>query len=410
MEGIVTLARADLRLITPLFAAGADQRRPELRAAAVKSALRFWYRAVDPRAVLAEGRGGPRREDRIFGGSAEGLGRSPVLLEVTDTAKGVFRWEQVRGKLDRFNEGDGKHRKNGLRYLCYSLFMRPNDQRAALPPGLGVTLTMRGERGALDRLDEDGRRAWIAALWLLGNLGSLGTRSRRGLGSVQIANWPPFREKAWMRDAVLLPNLAAAETPEQWQVEFQRGKGVLDRWFEVFEKEKYRGARWLHPHLGENFRVALLGGSTSWEEALNRAGRKLQDFRLRREPDYSDVKRALREERVPRRAPERAAFGLPLTFWYSSMRVGEVEFLPTRSDAGERKRHASLLRIRLVQLGKQVHPLFVRLTGAIPGGEPPPKAVLWSKGERRRQTAWGEVAPTEAKLLDEFMDWLGRGA
>lgn len=100
MSGVVTVARAELRLLTPLFMGGADQEEevPELRAASLKSALRWWYRAADPRAVVAERRYDPRDEDVYFGGTGDddrGGGQSPLLLRLASDARS-FGWSDLK--------------------------------------------------------------------------------------------------------------------------------------------------------------------------------------------------------------------------------------------------------------------------------------------------------------------------
>jgi CRISPR-associated protein Cmr1 len=406
VSGIVTLARAELRFLTPAFVAGADQTFPELRAASIKSALRFLYRAADPLAVLTKQKGDPRNEDLCFGGGGEKALQSPFLLRVAASEQRPFEWDHIN--IDRFNEGSGTHRKNGLRYLSYSLHMRGNDGRPALPPGLSANLTIQAERRRLADTPSSARRAWIAALWLLGNLGSLGTRSRRGLGSLEITNWSRLAEAEWQKDASLLPNLQTASNPKDWMAGFSQAMGVFADWFGSFDEKAYGGLRFCHPHLGEHLRVALLGeGFRSWEEALNAAGRRLQDFRVRRRPDYDDVKRALQGRGALSLAPERAAFGLPLTFRYSSVPDAQAEFVPTREGGKDRKRQASLLRIRLVRLGDRLYPLFVRMEGAVPGEDPGADLLLRRKGERDgREELRGSAGP---KLLDEFMESLSRG-
>lgn len=405
MSSLVTLAQVELRLLTPLFSAGANQNEPELRATALKSALRFWYRAIDPRAVLTDQKGDPRFEDRFFGGGGEGAKQSPVLLRLQTEKSRKFTWQDVN--LNRFDEGSGGHRKNGIRYLSYSLHMRPNDERQALAPGSTINLKFQAERRRLGSLGEQGRRAWIAALWLLGNLGSLGTRSRRGLGSIEITNWPSLTLDEWAEDAARLPNLQGANSVQAWTEGFSQAMAIFDRWFEFFGDKKYTHLDFTHPHLGDSMRTALLAeGFKNWEEALNAAGRKLQDFRVRRQPDYDDVKRALQSGQPVTHAPERAAFGLPLTFRYSSLPGPSAEFVPTRHGGQDRTRHASLLFIRLVRLGERYHPLFLRMSGAVPGVNPPADMLFIEQKRLVKREA--SLGSDQGQLLDEFMASLGR--
>ena len=67
----------DCEVITPMFLAGADTDKPEIRPASIKGMLRFWWRALhgsDPNYK--------KREAEIFGGTGENEGRSKVLLRV----------------------------------------------------------------------------------------------------------------------------------------------------------------------------------------------------------------------------------------------------------------------------------------------------------------------------------------
>jgi hypothetical protein len=99
-------------------------------------------------------------------------------------------------------------------------------------------------------------------------------------------------------------------------------------------------------------------------------------------------------------------FGLPLTFHHYSGR--EVEFVPTRREPRAGARHASLLRLRVVELGKSVCPVFVRLAGPMPGIEPPSDAIMRNK--QGQQEDRQELQPVESDLLDKFMKSLGGGA
>lgn len=61
----------EIETITPMFLAGADQSKAELRAASIKGLLRFWWRALQSESSLDELR---KKESRIFGSSDEKLG------------------------------------------------------------------------------------------------------------------------------------------------------------------------------------------------------------------------------------------------------------------------------------------------------------------------------------------------
>jgi CRISPR-associated protein Cmr1 len=389
---------------------GANQDEPELRAGSLKSALRAWYRAADPRAILADRKHEARREDLFFGGAGDqkhGMaGQSPLLLRLSFDRLREFQWEDP--KVNRFTEGQGKHARNGLRYLGYSLQLGEHKSRRAIAPGEKARLTLVEPRGRSKKLDvTTNRRAWLSALWLLANLGSLGSRSRRGLGSVEITNWSSMALATdWREDAALLPDVQRAKGLKEWYAGFSSGMGTIEGWFGTFEPYEVRlGRRFGHPHLGKKMTLALLGaGHRDWMEALNDAGRRLQDFRVRRAPDYADVKGALETGKPLRTTPERATFGLPLSFRYSSLpAAGTAQFVPSSDGREVRERHASLLRIRLVRIGERLHPLFVRMDGATPGVDPAAELIV----DRGRRRASLEPAPKD--LLDDFMKHVSGG-
>jgi CRISPR-associated protein Cmr1 len=395
---------ARFRVLTPLFLGGADPDTPEIRAASIKAALRFWYRAVDPAALYAERKGEPRLEDRLFGGAGDGAGQSPVLVRLTfDERLPKFDWGKVN--LGQFNEGRGTYARNGLKYLSYPFHMRGNEDRRALDAGtefdLRFVVPRRRKRADIKISDKAVRQAWLASIWLLGSVGSLGTRSRRGFGSLEITNWASLSGTSeWSEEAARLPDLCHSKDAEDWRTALLHGKTVISEWFEAFQN--YEPHQFGHPHFGADATWQLLGGYREWTVAINAAGRRLQDFRVRRQPDNENVKRALQTGRPLRQTPERAAFGLPLTFRYGDL--GEAQFVPWDPEK-TRDRHASLLRIRLARIGDRLHPLFLRLSGAVPGRDPKADLMRVGRGRREREN----LEPTSGELLDQFMSELAKG-
>jgi CRISPR type III-B/RAMP module RAMP protein Cmr1 len=70
------------KILTPMFLAGADGRTPELRAASIKGAMRFWWRACNGHLGLDDLR---KQEQAIFGGVGPGdARRSGVVVRVRE--------------------------------------------------------------------------------------------------------------------------------------------------------------------------------------------------------------------------------------------------------------------------------------------------------------------------------------
>ena len=69
----------EIETITPMFLAGAEQGKAELRAASIKGVLRFWWRALQVEPDINELR---QKEAGIFGSSEEGVGGSSFSLRI----------------------------------------------------------------------------------------------------------------------------------------------------------------------------------------------------------------------------------------------------------------------------------------------------------------------------------------
>lgn len=383
-----------LKTITPLFLGGAEPNASaELRAPAFKAALRYWYRAIDPEYNQRRKKDGPTLEEYLFGSAGYGTGL--FRLVTSGPAPGTMAWDPNRYRVfDKEHpecpaglSQDDKRRwiLNGVRYLSFSLKMGEN-HRKAIPVGQPITATMRFRA----QPDQAERRAIAAAWWLLGHVGGLGSRSRRGFGTVALQSWTTDGER-W-NELDELPIAHTGKTPDEWLATFQEGLQILKSWYETAQKDD-------HLVLGPNTGFYLVkdgygqGTETDpntkkplpiegWEYAMNRAGRLMQDFRQRRSPDYDNVRNHLADQEQRRRSrnnpptalplippvrpkrltspPERSAFGLPLAFQYGSLnRVGYQRFRVT-FQGQEHDRNASPIYIRIIQIGEKYYPFFAR--------------------------------------------------
>ena len=167
----------DLETVTPLFLGGASQDEPEARAASFRGALRFWWRALAAEPDLDELR---RREAAVFGDT----GRASAVRVDVETVRQVqpLGWRAARSIPRVAIDAEASL---GLDYLGFSLRqMRQRPERVCFPSGTKLRLRLRLRRGA----DESALREAGAALWLLVNLGGLGTRARRGFGSLEVTS------------------------------------------------------------------------------------------------------------------------------------------------------------------------------------------------------------------------------
>ena len=332
----------ELEAVTPVFMGGVRQHGPaELRVPSLKGLLRYWYRAADPDYR--------QREPRIFGGAGQGQGQAPFLM-VAPAVTGGFEWRP--GDYRGFQNRVGDLWRNGATYLSFSL-----KGRRALAAGQRLTVIHYLSSRATS--DPDVLKALCASWWLLAHVGGLGSRCRRGFGSVWLLRWQ-------MAGAALpseTPPVPLRDTsPKDWWQDFEQGLRALRRWF----TPPAGAADHLRLDAQARFLFVVQSSSTTWQEGLDKAGRLLQDFRQKginygpRDPrngrDYravlSHVTAARRGGATPlSAAPERVAFGLPLRFFFR--RTGaEATFRGIRHD-----RSASRLWLRVVRAGGSYHTL-----------------------------------------------------
>jgi CRISPR-associated protein Cmr1 len=184
---------ATFRIVTPMFLGGADQHAERLRESSFKGALVFWWRALNyPRLVkdcggdIVKALGSLKaREQEIFGGQE---GQSRVLLRLVPG-----------GRLETVDKGAVLREGNqivgeGARYFGYGLVdafgsrktgTKPGELlRSCLAPGQEFTARL----WFRPRSPEADRKEIAEAVKLLGFAGGLGSRVRRGYGSLALAS------------------------------------------------------------------------------------------------------------------------------------------------------------------------------------------------------------------------------
>ena len=396
-----------VRAVTPVYVAGAAGSTPEARVPSFKGLLRFWYRAFDSHFS--------DYEPKIFGGAGGNYGQSAFLLRVNEHGA-PRRWSWDRALVAKFDEGRGRGTKNGINYLANMAVPR----REAIAPSAEFTMRVI----CLRRPPKpEVRRALLGSLWLLFHLGGAGSRSRRGFGSFSLEQWGPTDQWPELRDLPLLASCRdAAEAQEALDLALRTLRSnEWPGWPPAAGEREHQRTPRLNPRIDtrdidargsttSNFRFALDprgfydGAPDAWACAMNEAGRALQDFRLRRAPDYTDVKDLLKKGRPLRHAPGRATFGLPIAFRFQGVQ-GRAQFQAFRgTSAGgyTSDRHASPLFVRILRVGDQLHPAYFRLDAPVPGVGPGSTSAVVARSRG------GPLAPPSRLALDDFMDQVSR--
>lgn len=366
-----------LETVTPLFLGGAEPTKSaELRPPSVKGALRFWYRALD--------RGYETGQEKAFGSTNPSLGQAPILLRVAAPQTGAKGWSAPDPAPPVKNRSGVDIR--GAAYLGYSLNLRNNQTRCAIAEN--TVLKLEAIEHAARQVDQAMRRAWVAACWCLAHLGGLGSRAHRGLGSLRITKLEGWQEA----DDLVIPS---ATDPATWMRELEAGFATLREWYPQRPEAD-------HPVLDGRARVLLLTDPCgSWDEALNVAGGIMQDYRLRRPPDYAAIEQYLFQRVALTSAPVRAAFGLPLTFRMrrpvnGKPRTRSVTFEGANSS---HRRQPSLLSIRMARIGQGYHPMLVLMNGPFlaPGDRIRARPV--NDDERKEESKAVEANPSLGPIL-----------
>lgn len=234
-------------LLTPCFCGGAEpEKRAEIRASSIRGQLRWWFRALG--GIKAD-------EDRIFGSVAgQDAGTSKLMLRVrTGVASNIPKnLEDYTGKNGNKALQDPEsyflwplrpYERHGIRY---------EQKRGCLEP-------IRGERAVrfdlvvtfLPQLlpkDIDSIRSLIC-VWSI--LGSLGTRSLKGYGSV----WPKRESPITVAELRLLVRPMPENSVYLWQTGFENAREAL-AWVATEYKKLRCGTNRYRPlrasHWGQN--------------------------------------------------------------------------------------------------------------------------------------------------------------
>jgi CRISPR-associated protein Cmr1 len=277
-----------LRTLTPLFLAGADQTKAELRAPTFRGLMRYWQRALVGGLVGTTSRGLEKvmeTETAVFGATDTG---SAVSVKVSGASNAPREFtEQISVRVG------GKWQATGKGYFLWSMARSGREDRGNLkparwffPPGtqFQVILSTKGQ-------DNIKLKQAVAAFWLLTQLGAVGSRSRRCAGSLVVRSFEGNGVEGVLEDFPF----SMPENAQALKLQIEQGiknarslynvspQSIRDPQFDVLA----RGA----------CRIWILQDDQLWpnaEVAMQKLGERLQDYR-------SDIP-----------IKQRQIFGLPL--------------------------------------------------------------------------------------------------
>ncbi|HLH23110.1 MAG TPA: type III-B CRISPR module RAMP protein Cmr1 [Chloroflexota bacterium] len=310
-----------LETVTPLFLAGAQPRaKPELRPPAFRGALRYWLRAALGGALGDNAAAVGHAEAAVFGSpEATQGGASAVTVRLRHGALPEAQAYQRGPTRTIPREGRPPLRQpTGRDYLYWSMAESGNRERGNWQaakqyyPAESTQFTL--ELGLRPGARDDALNEALAALWLLVQLGGVGSRSRRTAGSLSVREGV---ESGGLRFAL------AGSDPTHLADELGAGLCRVREQFAPHGRTDVSvptAFDVLHPAACG---VWLLGVWPTPRDAVEAVGAALRDFRTYREPDHQNVARWLQGAAIP--TVERAAFGLPIPYRYANGSSGTVQ-------------------------------------------------------------------------------------
>jgi len=315
---------ATYRIVTPLFLGDADRKATAIRPPSVKGALRFWWRALNWGRIRdqcdndAEAlRRLHSEEAELFGAAAEENnphGQARFLLHAKytpDTVKQEFAWDRFSGIQYLLGQGLWHFREKLL--------------RSCITPGsLEVKLRLKV-------ISDEQKQQLQNTLLALGLFGGIGSRARRGLGSLAIQNienettgsvWIPHnadelktcRETLALRLSCNIPPISAFSARSRLDISLQN-----DDPFQILNA------------IGEEFQLYRSWGKSN-HQGIYKVGNRQAEQNF---PEDHHAMRLAAHGSKPSALPRRSVFGYPHNYFFSSDKAN-VDIAPAGEGRGRR--------------------------------------------------------------------------
>ncbi len=341
------IIKAEYRIVTPMFIGDAEQKATGISPASIKGALRFWWRALNWGRVLQELSNEEKalrelykQEGELFGSSAEsGPGQSKFLLRIIpDTSM------SVGVKLPREN-------KFGIQYLLgQGLYHHKRGYlRESIEKGAFIVECIFRPTSKMATFKEQ----IVEALLALGTLGGMGSRARKGFGSVVITSLYENDKKltvpetsaelirlvqGWQRH-VGEPPFSAFSSQTRIDISLNGSKEPIDLLNEVgMEQQMYRSYGRKGPE--DNFHK--VNGKKA-EQIFSADHHLMLDIGECRHPDN---------------IPQRSVFGLPHNYFFPKKAIN-IEF-GVKNEEKDSKRNGSNGEQKK-KSGRRASPLFIHV-------------------------------------------------
>jgi len=305
-------------VMTPMFLGGIEH-NAELRPPSIKDALRFWWRALRWQQGMHDPQMLRQAEAAIFG-SAD-TGQAQFLLNVTTTGLGPMVIQQHKILDPSFQESTTIPIGEGARYLGYGVMeafgsATKNTKagqltRACLRPGFEFDVTLLYREANPEWLNEI-----LQALKAFGLLGALGSKARKGYGSVALCSLKhPKEEEIWQNPTTLdalkeeILKLYGTQQPGA-----AANRDAIPEWTALSKHSRHVMVEKGSAHDALNYVGEELVRYRSWGKNGKILGNRENSFK-KFKPDH-DLMKGLSSTV---RHPKRVAFGLPHNYGKGSI-------------------------------------------------------------------------------------------
>lgn len=366
---------ANFQITTPMFLGGVDNKKTaELRPTSVKGALRFWFRAIKY-GKYQDYKKVKKIEDELLGSTAS---QSRFFLKLSAKDIKAETKQSICKSIFRY----------GVSYLGYGLDYEIGNidekgkkekiYRPFLIPGQTFNMELLIKPNYQDELDIEDLITPIKALGLFGGLGS---RSRRGFGSVTL-------------DSIYV------DDKEYWVAPCSREelRNIFGEFYSSLELSKTIPE---YTAFSKNNRTIILEEFDDYEQALKYVGETIMQFRRGYGEDAGIVCDYLEKKNVDKH-PEKVIFGLPHNYFIKNL--GKVEINPVMDS--ERIRRSSPLFIKIISVEENKDVKYIPVMTVFPAKFLPEDSEISLEGERKGRILEPKILEPKVSynLINEFMD------
>ncbi len=386
--------KAEFQVVTPMFIGDGAQSASSIRPPSIKGALRFWWRALNWSRCLQESGSETKalnqlhdEEAEIFGlaakqdnaGKQQG-GQGVFTLKVTQQTESLKDWSPSAGTQYLLGQGLWHFKDKLLRTAIkadstFSIELRFNDQR------LSNFTDAEQIRNSLDDA--------LLAFCLLGGLGS---RARKGLGSVSATE---LKGSRWT-----LPDSIDSYKETLQQLFKSATVAATLPPFTALSAMSRLDLSCTGKSAGEL--LEYVGSEMQLYRSWGRAGKVNHQPAEQNFPDDHHQALMATQGKQPQEPPQRAIFGLPHNYFFSSTK-GKVDIHIKKDAAGERRASPLLIHIHRLPNGTFIATHLLLPAVFLPGSNP---KLEYNNNSRQsfilpvRDMNWQVIT----ELMDRFSD------